>query len=163
MGLLELVLIVLVVLAIAGGIGVREGREGEVSEDDHALLLVGRERGQGAPEAVLPAEVLDHLELPDPERQVPISPRGTRVTYYADFVFRFAHGPDLDVEIDGLEAHGTPKAHDHDLMRDQLIASEGYEVRRFAAWRVERDRYAVCRGLLQAFRGERPLPARLGA
>jgi very-short-patch-repair endonuclease len=89
--------------------------------------------------------------LEDPVRQAPIRVRGQREPYRRDFVFT-RNGRELDVEIDGLVVHGTPDAHDHDLLRDEQIRAEGCGVVRFAAWRIEKQRLAVGRVLVAALR-----------
>lgn len=98
--------------------------------------------------------VVRPLGLEDPERQVPIA-AGAEAPYRCDFVFRRG-GRMVDVEIDGLSVHGTPKARAHDLIRDERLRHQGCVVLRFAAERVERSPSSVGRTLLAELRALGP-------
>jgi very-short-patch-repair endonuclease len=86
-------------------------------------------------------------------RQVPI--RG----YFADFA---EHSAKLVVELDGSQ-HGTDEHHNRDIVRDRVIAAEGYCVLRFWNDDVLRNLDAVVETIMRCAEQRRPPPGALRA
>lgn len=91
--------------------------------DERAL---GRARPDGLLEARM-ARVLREHGLPSPHFQFYVRHRG-RFVARVDFAY-----PDLRLalEVDGFEVHGTPKALQHDLERQNRLVAAGWTVLRF--------------------------------
>jgi very-short-patch-repair endonuclease len=87
-------------------------------------------RGMTAPEIVLWSRLKRLRDLGFHfRRQAPF--RG----YHLDFV---CHTRRLVIEVDGAQ-HGDDAQADHDMVRDRILARNGYEVLRFWASDVHRD------------------------
>jgi hypothetical protein len=116
-------------LAEDGGRGVRGTKK------LRRTLGLADEGTMGSPAEVEAMRLMRFAPIPAPHRQFEIEfPDGTRA--YPDFAW-----PQLAkcIEIDGFEAHGSPKALDHDLERQNQLMELGWEMRRFSARRVRRD------------------------
>ena len=121
-------------LAAKGGRGVRGTRK---FRSILAERVADTSTGSGAE-----TEILFHMRrarLPEPELQYELfSLQGERMLL--DFYW-----PTLGkaIEIDGLDAHSSADALDHDLKRQNALLDLGIELRRFTARAVRRDPDAV--------------------
>lgn len=79
-------------------------------------------------------------------RQVPF--RG----YYLDFA---EHRTRLVIELDGSQ-HGADAQHARDVVRDRVLAAEGYRVLRFQNWELVQDFERVVSDILHE--AEKPSP-----
>lgn len=77
--------------------------------------------------------------LPDPVTQykIPLPDGSVAVT---DFGWPWLMKA---VEVDGLDAHGSAEALDHDLRRQNLILATGHQLRRYSARQIKRNPKAV--------------------
>jgi hypothetical protein len=93
----------------------------------------------GSPSEVDMRRLIRSAPIPSPECQLQIKlPDGSNA--YPDFAW-----PDRMkiVEIDGLEAHGSGDALHNDLRRQNMLMEMGWQVRRFSARAVRRERNEV--------------------
>lgn len=113
--------------------------------DERAL---GRARPDGLLEARM-ARILREHGLPTPHFQYNVRNRG-RFVARVDFAY-----PDvlLALEVDGFEVHGTPKALQHDLARQNVLVALGWRVLRFTWLDVVRRPEWVAGHVDQMLRG----------
>lgn len=130
-------------LAVQGGRGVRGARR-------LRAMLGAREMG-GAAGSAAEVELLRHLRaagVPPPVRQHRVALTGGRVAT-VDLAWPARRKA---VEVDGLDAHATAGALDHDHERQNALLEAGWELRRYAARRVRRQPAAVVESVARFLR-----------
>lgn len=116
-----------------GGRGVRGTRNLR-----RAIADVDQDRTGSSAEVEL-KRLIEASDIPQPESQhrIPL-PGGSNA--YPDFAWP---GRRKIVEVDGFEAHGTPRAMESDLIRQNALLEAGWQIRRYSAALIRRDPGAV--------------------
>ncbi len=87
---------------------------------------LGLERIDFNPFERMMARLIARSDLPEPVRQHPLDLDGAR--YYLDFAFpRYR----VAIECDGMLGHGSASAQAYDLVRQNAILADGWNLRRF--------------------------------